>query len=220
MPRLVRKYDIREWDYDRGERIPLPRDQQHECDRCTARHCIIFEVQLDADDPERPGGVVEVGSGCFKRVRDGWTPSPAELRAAESDFDRAHRAMIAERVRAEVLRLVPRAREILEAVAPPRLLRTDGAGRLSRETWGWATTDRPPPHLPLDNPREFGFYPVQSSWDRQRPVEERRAEFLRGLDSTKAALAAIAATREFNVPKSIRADVRERVRDLLVQGGQ
>lgn len=141
MPKLLRKYDIRDIDWGTGERIPLPYEDMHECHRCTRRHAIIYEVQMD------DLSVVEIGSGCKGRVLAGWRPSAAEERAANQALEEQIRAAERAKIQEIVELIMP---HVLRAPPPPvRLINAND----DAEAWGW-TQDQ----LPANPYREDGLW--------------------------------------------------------------
>jgi len=70
-PKLVNVFDVREIDWNTGERLPLEAGEGHTCERCGKLHAKVFVV-------EHEGKTSEVGSTCCKRLF-GWQPMAEEV---------------------------------------------------------------------------------------------------------------------------------------------
>lgn len=73
--RLVRVYDMREYDYDLEQYIPLEKGQGNICERCTREHAKVYVIETLNDHKDH-----FVGSTCSRKW--GWEPQENEVRAA------------------------------------------------------------------------------------------------------------------------------------------
>lgn len=73
-PKLVKIYDVRETDWNTGQKLPLTYGEGHVCHRCGRVHAKVYVV-------EKEGETVEVGSTCCKRLFD-WEPLAEEIQRA------------------------------------------------------------------------------------------------------------------------------------------
>lgn len=74
--KLVRVFDLREYDWDREEYIPLDKGEGNICERCGREHAKVYVVEDTATGKQH-----FVGSTCSKKMF-GWEPEKAELQAA------------------------------------------------------------------------------------------------------------------------------------------
>lgn len=78
--RLVRVYDVRPIDWLTGKRAPVSsvdEDLLPNCYRCEKKHAKVYEITDGARN-------YNVGSGCVKKVANGWEPRAEEIKAARA----------------------------------------------------------------------------------------------------------------------------------------
>ena len=109
MTKLLAIDDRRPIDFDTGKRLAASDADLQPCARCDKLHAITWVVEDD------DGRTWRVGSGCAKRLFDGWTPNADEKRTAR----KALRAAVELAKEAEVERLTSLIIDALPADCTP-----------------------------------------------------------------------------------------------------
>jgi len=120
--RLVSVYDMRTWDWEREEYIPLQKGEGNICERCGREHAKVYVVENTSTGMRH-----EVGSTCSKKMF-GWEPSQDELKSATKSMKTEQKRLAYEKYVKEVAQ--PLADSILALDVPAiRLIDTDTPDR-------------------------------------------------------------------------------------------
>lgn len=109
--RLVSVYDMREYDWEREEYIPLIKGEGNICERCGREHAKVYVVEHISDGKQHL-----VGSTCSKKMF-GWEPAKDDIAIAAKTMKEAQKKAAQEKYIREIVQ--PVADSILAMPIPP-----------------------------------------------------------------------------------------------------
>lgn len=191
--RLVRVFDVRPIDWATGKRAAVSsvdEDLLPNCHRCEKKHAKVYEIT----DGRRN---LNVGSGCVKKIANGWEPRAEEIKAARA-ADAAHvKALRAEKVEQFAAPIIATARAARDAHPAPEPLLLPRRDIDARASYGATVTAFPR----VLAPRTIRIFVWENGFD-----SERRGAFLSSWADEIFNRATAGALAE--VPEELRSDVK------------